>query len=164
MPDQFSSDARSLLTDKINGVERNLKEDIDAITLPMLIGKWVSEHMATVGISSAVTVIMFIGSIVLGVFWVTDEFVQAAELDRAQTQIQQDVTTLRYQSRADSLETRRWFTEQRLADIQSKRNLTPEDRARAEQLLREIARIESELRQTNEKVERLQQPIKPSTR
>lgn len=164
MAEQIASEVRTLLTDKINGVERNLKEEIDQITLPVLIGKWVSDHMATVGISSAITVVTFVGSIVFGVFWVTDRFVQAAELDRVQTQIQQDVSALRYQTRADSLEQRRWFTEQRLADIQSKRNPTAEDRARAEQLLREIARIETELRLTNEKVERLQQPIKKPVR
>ncbi len=146
------------VSEKVDKVERDLKEELGKISFESLFGRWVSSHVMTVSVSTIATVLGFVGTIFVGSFWVSDRFVEAAELDKATQQIQRDLTKFRHQGSVDNLEMRRWYAEQRLADMESKRSPSADDRARIQQLRREIERLDGQIRATQDKIEKLEKP------
>lgn len=142
-----------LIIDRIDHVERDLTEQIEKISLGTLVGKWVGEHMMATGIGAFVTILTFVGTIVTGTLWVDGNYVDAAEMGKSTQQIQQSIGDNYQRGKIDNLEMRRWYMEQRLQDLEAKPNKTQDDRARIEQMKREIANTEIKIREAERKLE-----------
>lgn len=159
MSDQTNTTDTAAILQQVTGVEASLRTEIDKISLATLIGKWVSEHVALVGASSFVAIVSFIGSIVVGSFWVKDNIVFASDFNKGMAQIQKDVASAARQSEIRSLTVQRLLLSQRLDNLSDKDRITAKDQAKIDKLKTEIDHINRQI----EDLERLENESKKPT-
>lgn len=150
MPDQNNTDTTpaseaGLILQQLNATEKELRQEIEGITFGKLVGKWVSEHVAAVGISSFISAASFIGSIVFGVFWFTENVVMAAEYNKGIAQVQKDVASASRKSEIRNLGLQRILLEQRLDYLTDKPRITPQDQVKIDKLKSDIEHIDRQL-------------------
>ena len=141
-----------ILLDRMNAVENRLGDRIDKITFRALVGAWISEHLFAVSLGSVLTVLSFVGTLVMGTLWVDGNYVDAAELKQSTEQIQRGLNNLEQRGRIDSLEMRKWYLEQRLEDYEAKPRRTPEDNAKIERMKRDIRALDRKINDAENKI------------